>query len=190
MVFSYYNRLNAVQKRVYRRSDEIHAISLPNGSDLHPFIRDLAWALENENRALAEYSCQKLATGLLAGLKAPPVRITLLAARPRASWGELHGLYVPVRGRTSAAITVWMRTAKRRQVVAFRSFLRTLLHEICHHLDYEHFNLSESFHTEGFYKRESSLFYQLMSGQRQEEASGMKNRDQISVASRPDPTKK
>ena len=76
MVFSYYNRLNAVQKRVYRKSDEIHAISLPNASDLHPFIRDLAWALENENRAVAEYSCQKLATGLLAGLKPPPVRIT------------------------------------------------------------------------------------------------------------------
>ena len=54
-----------------------------------------------------------------------------------------------------------MCTAQRRKVVAFRSFLRTLLHEICHHLDYELFHLPESFHTEGFYKRESSLFHQL-----------------------------
>jgi len=172
MVFSYYNRLNAVQKRVYRKSDEIHAIPLPNAPDLHPFVRDLSSALENENRALAEQSCQKLAMGMLAGLKAPPVRIALLAARPRASWGELHGLYIPAQGRASAAITVWMRTAKRRQVVAFRSFLRTLLHEICHHLDYELFNLSESYHTEGFYKRESSLFHQLMSGQKGEIIEG------------------
>jgi hypothetical protein len=59
-----------------------------------------------------------------------------------------------------------MRTAQRRQVVAFRSFLRTLLHEISHHLDYELFKLSESYHTEGFYKRESSLFHQLMSGRK------------------------
>ena len=39
-----------------------------------------------------------------------------------------------------------------------------LLHELCHHLDYELLDLEESFHTEGFYKRESNLFHQLMSG--------------------------
>ena len=50
-----------------------------------------------------------------------------------------------------------MRTAQRQQVVAFRSFLRTLVHEIGHHLDYELFELAETFHTEGFYKRESTL---------------------------------
>jgi len=31
------------------------------------------------------------------------------------------------------------------------------VHEVGHHLDYEHFKLEETFHTEGFYKRESSL---------------------------------
>jgi hypothetical protein len=51
-----------------------------------------------------------------------------------------------------------MRTAKRGQVVAFRTFLRTLLHEVCHHLDYTYFHLRESYHTEGFFQRESSLF--------------------------------
>jgi len=54
-----------------------------------------------------------------------------------------------------------MRTAQRRQIVAFRTFLRTLLHELCHHLDYELLKLTESFHTEGFYQRESSLLNQL-----------------------------
>ena len=51
-----------------------------------------------------------------------------------------------------------MYTARRRQVVAYRTFLRTLVHELCHHLDFEGFRLAESFHTEGFYKRESALF--------------------------------
>ena len=64
--------------------------------------------------------------------------------------------------RETAIIKLWMRTAKNQRVVAFRSFLRTLLHELCHHLDYELFKLEETFHTEGFYKRESSLFYQLV----------------------------
>jgi hypothetical protein len=50
-----------------------------------------------------------------------------------------------------------MKTAQKKQVVAFRSFVRTVVHEMLHHLDYEHFGLEETFHTEGFYKRESSL---------------------------------
>jgi hypothetical protein len=45
--------------------------------------------------------------------------------------------------------------------VAFKTFLRTLLHEICHHLDYALLHLRDSLHTDGFYKRESSLFYQI-----------------------------
>jgi hypothetical protein len=55
-----------------------------------------------------------------------------------------------------------MRTACHARVVAFRTFLRTLLHELCHHLDFEALGLSRSFHTEGFFKRESSLFRQLV----------------------------
>jgi hypothetical protein len=42
--------------------------------------------------------------------------------------------------------------------VAFKTFLRTLLHELCHHLDYALLNLRDSLHTQGFYQRESSLF--------------------------------
>jgi hypothetical protein len=57
-----------------------------------------------------------------------------------------------------------MRTARHRRVVAFRTFLRTLLHEIGHHVDYERLGLADSFHTEGFFKRESSLFKQLVPG--------------------------
>jgi hypothetical protein len=50
-----------------------------------------------------------------------------------------------------------MRTAQRAQVVKFRTFLRTLLHDVCHHLDYEHYRLPDTFHTEGFYARESAM---------------------------------
>lgn len=161
MVFSYYNRLSVSQKRVYRRSDEIHVVPLQNAAGLRPLLAELLSALGQEDRGKIEDLCRTLASGIAAGLKTPPLRIRVLAVRPHASWGELHGLYEPAQGRASAVISVWMRTARRRKVVAFRSFLRTLLHEICHHLDYELFHLPESFHTEGFYKRESSLFHQL-----------------------------
>ena len=81
----------------------------------------------------------------------------VLARRPADGNGELHGLYEPEDGATLARITVWMRTAQKKNVVAFKTFLRTLIHELCHHLDYELFALEETFHTEGFYKRESTL---------------------------------
>jgi len=162
MVFSYFRKLSAAQKRIYQRSDSIISVPLPGAEALQPLVPVLASALIKEDREQAEDICRKLALGITKCLSIPPLRIKILAVRPSASWGELHGLYEPAEGRASAVITLWMRTAKHRRVVAFKSFLRTLLHELCHHLDYELYRLPDSFHTEGFYKRESSLFHQLI----------------------------
>jgi hypothetical protein len=150
-----------LQKRIYRQSDGIHAVPLPNAAGLRPLLAELSSVLEQEDREKIEDLCRKLAVGNAAGLTTPPLRVRVLAVRPHESWGELHGFYEPAHGRASAIISIWMRTAQRRQVVAFRSFLRRLLREFCHHLDYELFHFPESFRTEGFYKRESSLFHQL-----------------------------
>jgi len=162
MVFSYYHTLSAAQKGTYRKSDSIEAVPLPHGRELQPLIPKLASSLQAGDRPETEALCRAIAGGIARALEAPPLRVRVLSARPSESWGELHGLYEPAAGRASAIITVWMRTAKHRRVVAFKSFLRTLLHEVCHHLDYEYLKLGESFHTEGFYKRESSLFHQLV----------------------------
>jgi hypothetical protein len=164
MVFAYYNRLTRVQQRIYRSSDEISAIALPKSVAVRALAGKLAEALKREERRAIESVCQELVSALTASLKVRPVRVAVLAVRPSRRWGELHGLYNPAQGWKPAAISVWMRTAERHQVVAFRTFLRTLIHEICHHLDYEHLKLSESFHTQGFYKRESNLVHQLVDG--------------------------
>jgi hypothetical protein len=74
--------------------------------------------------------------------------VRVLARRPADDDGELHGLYEPDDPPKPAHITVWMRTAARKDVVAFKTFLRTLIHELCHHLDYELYELAETFHTE------------------------------------------
>ena len=95
-------------------------------------------------------------------LGVPAVEVKVLSVRPSNHAGELHGLYETAGGREKAVITVWMRTVKHKRVVAFKTFLRTLLHEFCHHLDYEYYRLADSYHTEGFFKRESSLLKQLL----------------------------
>jgi hypothetical protein len=162
MVFSYYSKLSPAQKRLYQKSDRIQSVPLSDGKSLHPLITRLAKALEHEDRDQIEDICRALGRELTSRLYVPPFRIKVQAVRPTSRSEELHGLYELADGRASAIITLWMRTAKHKRIVAFRSFLRTFLHEFCHHLDYHLYKLPDSFHTEGFYKRESSLFHQMM----------------------------
>jgi len=161
MVFDYYNRLSAKKQSVYRQSDAITAIPLPDSRPLRPAALSLVAALKSEDRVAIQSLSQQIADGIIAQLKVPPLRIQVLAVRPSDDWGELHGLYLPEEDGKSAKIQLWMRTVKHKRVVAYKSFLRTLLHELCHHLDYELYKFPETFHTEGFYSRESSLLHQL-----------------------------
>ena len=161
MPFAYYERLSAARKRIYRQSDAIERVDLPAGPAFDELLQRMESSLASENRGEVERLGQALVNDLTTRLKVPRVRVRVLSVRPSGNWGELHGLYEPFEDGTPPLITLWMRTVARKQVVAFKSFLRTLLHELCHHLDYELYHLPETFHTEGFYKRESSLYYQI-----------------------------
>ncbi len=163
MPFAYFERLSRRQQGIYLRSDKITAVPLPGAGALRPRGVELGATLESGDRALTESACQLLANGLGRALGLPPVRVTVLAARPHAKWGELHGLYESTgKPGRPPTITLWMRTAQQKRVVAFRTFLRTLLHEMGHHLDYTLLRLGDSLHTQGFYQRESHLFHQLV----------------------------
>lgn len=163
MRYAYYSKLRAKNKATYRRSDEIESLVLTGAKKLRPIVRRLEKSLAAEDRDAIERTVRQLTKELLDNLCIRPVvTVKVFAARPSDDWGDLHGLYEESEGRRRARITVWMRTAQHKKVVAFRTFLRTVLHEICHHLDYELLELSDSFHTEGFFKRESSLFHQLV----------------------------
>lgn len=163
MPFAYYDNLSPASKRTYRKSDAIHHIAVPDVVSLTALAKAIEASLATHNREAVERSCQGLVDGLNTLLETPPIRVCVLERRPSSSEGELQGLYEPdeVTGAT-ARITVWMRTAQREQVVKFRTFLRTLVHEACHHLDYELYQLPETFHTQGFYARESALMRELL----------------------------
>lgn len=162
MPFAYYDRLTRGQQRVYRQSDGIAAIPIPGAADLRPLVAALQETLESGDPMRTQGAADRLLAEIGRRLQTPPLRTQVLAGRPSRRWGELHGLYHPPGSGGTALVRVWMRTAARHQVVRFRTFLRTLLHELCHHLDYELLRLPDSFHTDGFYKRESSLVRQLL----------------------------
>jgi hypothetical protein len=171
--FAYYEKLTAAQKRTYRQSDRILRIEWPDMAALQPLARAIEPALAAANRPDTEYACQALVDAMNTQLSAPRVHVRVLERRPSNNEGELQGLYEPdeVTGGP-ARITVWMRTARKEQVVKFRTYLRTLVHEICHHLDYEHYGLAETFHTQGFYTRESALMRELLGEAAPVRASG------------------
>jgi hypothetical protein len=162
MPFAFFKRLDRRRQAIYLKSDALTAVPLPRPEAARPLVAALADALRGEDREETERAARKLVAALAAALGLPPVRVQVLASRPHARWGELHGLYEWERGSEAPLITLWMRTAKQKRVVAFRTFLRTLLHEVGHHLDYTGLGLGDSFHTQGFYARESHLFHQLV----------------------------
>ena len=164
MAFAYYDRLSSRNKAIYRRSDEVTTVDLPHPDLLHPLVGGLEESLAREDRRAVERGASRLSRGLLQMLELSPITVQVLAVRPSSSEEELHGLYTREEGEPTR-IQLWMRTARHKRVVAFRTFLRTLLHELGHHLDYELLKLADSFHTEGFFQRESSLFRQIVPGE-------------------------
>jgi hypothetical protein len=59
---------------------------------------------------------------------------------------ELFGDYHP----ETMLIRIWMRTAVRKEITSFGTFLSTLCHEFCHHLEFQRFRFPDSWHTRGF----------------------------------------
>ena len=85
--------------------------------------------------------------------------IRVLAGRPlrvrENRTSELFGDYSP----ETMLIRVWMRTAVKKEVTSFGTFLITLCHEFCHHLDFHRFGFPDSWHTRGFYERAAALYH-------------------------------
>lgn len=162
MRFPYFNRLSPKDKRIYLRSDEIREVKVPDVRALEPLVADLRVELEAGRRVRTTKAANALVLACCKQLKAPKVRVRIRETRPSWDGGELHGLYTFAdEDNEVPEIEVWMRTVARGDVVKFRTFLRTLLHEVCHHLDATIFEMPESFHTHGFFARESSLLRQL-----------------------------
>jgi hypothetical protein len=163
MTASFFHRLSKQNQKVYLASDKIKTVALSDTDLLKKHSYAIKQALLTANVVKVENSCQQFIDQICLQCNLVAAHTHVLEKRPHNQHGELHGLYEPVDiTRKQAKIYVWMRTAKRQQVVAFKTFLRTLIHEFCHHLDYEYFHLADSFHTQGFFQRESNIYKQII----------------------------
>lgn len=150
---AFFYRLAPRDQKVYLRSDAIDAFNLAAGANALALAEALIAALEGGSAAATARAAQNLVTELcrLLGVRSLPIEVK--GVRPRNSRGELHGIFYPDAPR----IALWTRTAMRREVVKPRTFLRTLMHELVHYFDYALLRLGNSYHTRGFFKRESFL---------------------------------
>lgn len=162
---------------VYAESCLITDILLRSVSGCRVAVDVLRQAYEARHQDAVNTAVQELLDELSGQTGAPLVRAEVIwAPRPHNEDSELHGVYEPddVTGGL-ACITVWTLTARRQDVVRFPTFLRTVLHEFCHHYDYEVLRLGESIHTAGFWAREASLMRSLT----KESSNAMRKPEQI-----------
>lgn len=122
--------------------------------------RSIESSLKGELSKATRQGCNEFLTIAAGFYKVQTPDIRILAARPlrtrEGGWStELFGDYHP----ETHLIRVWMRTAVRKQVTSFGTFLSTLCHEFCHHLDYQRLGYADSWHTRGFYERAAALYH-------------------------------
>jgi hypothetical protein len=169
----YYYRLSARDQRTFLRSDSIERFEIVPNAAVFSLTTTLMRALDFGAPSAVERVAQSLVDELCRLMRIRSVHLEVRGVRPHNARGELHGIFYPrgparqavtrVRALASAPrpgeplIALWMRTAQRHDVVKPKTFLRTLMHELGHYLDYALLRLDDSFHTAGFFKRESFL---------------------------------
>lgn len=155
--FAYYDRLSAAQKATYRQSDALAEVPLTDVAALVPLVRLIEAELATGKRARVALAVTAFVGAVVGQLGVPAVKVHVREVRPDLDDAELHGLYTFATDDKPPKLEVWMRTRAHEQVVKFRTFLRTVCHELLHHLDVTLFEMDDSFHTEGFFRRESNL---------------------------------
>ena len=143
----------------FQESDRIGTLALPPQASLLSLAQAIEVGMMNDKTAEVRAACESFLQSLSRFYQVPDCPVRVLASRPlhiRENWSsELFGDYDP----STMVIRVWMRTAVKKEVTSFGTFLSTLVHEYCHHLDFQLFHFPDSWHTRGFYERAAVLYH-------------------------------
>jgi hypothetical protein len=143
----------------FETSDRVKTLDLPTDGR---FVK-VAAAMESAMKTGAAADVRQICADFLGTASdffhVPGCKVRVLSARPlrvrEYSTIELFGDYHP----STMLIRVWTRTAIRKEITSFGTFLSTLCHEFCHHLDFQRLGFRDSWHTRGFYERTAALYH-------------------------------
>ena len=107
---------------------------------------------QKDAQALMDYLCEKfhLPRVIVSVVSRPQPHSTNMNGNLKS---KTFGYYKP----TAMTITIFNKTAIRKEEVSIKQFAETLLHEFMHHYDMQYLKLGATPHTAGFYKRISDL---------------------------------
>jgi hypothetical protein len=143
----------------FQESDRIKMLDLPRNRALIENAQRLESGLKTDNIREVRSACTEFLVTISNFYEVPNCGVRVRAARPLRT--REHGTFefFGDYASDSMLIRVWMRTAVRKEVSSFGTFLSTLCHEFCHHLDFQKFGFSDSWHTRGFYERAGVLYH-------------------------------
>ena len=135
----------------FSESDRIKTLELPEDRTL----LTIATVIDSRMRAGVPADVRRASAEFLA-VASNFYQVPNCGLRVLENWtSELFGDYHP----ETMLIRVWMRTAIRKEITSYGTFLSTLCHEFCHHLDFQRFGFRDSWHTRGFYERAAALYH-------------------------------
>ena len=149
----------ATLRAQFLASDNLCDLEIPSDGRLRGSASALDVAMKSGQSAPVREVCAEFlrVAAEFYGVSQPQVRV--LAARPvrvfEGGASELFGDY----DLRKQEIRVWMRTAMRKRVTSLGTFLSTLCHEFCHHLDVQRLGFGDTPHTRGFYARTAVLYH-------------------------------
>jgi hypothetical protein len=143
----------------FERSDRVTTLELPGDARVLPGLsKKIEAAMQTGSTRAVRDACAEFLRSASDFYRVPDLGVRVLAARPlrgREWVTELFGDYYP----ETSLIRLWMRTARTKEITSPGTFLSTLCHEFCHHLDYHLFQFGDSWHTRGFYARTAVLYH-------------------------------
>ena len=143
----------------FLESERMKTLDLPQDGRLLGIAQSIESAMQGGTSVDVRRACAEFLDAASEFYRVPACGIRVLASRPlrvRENWSiELFGDYTP----KTMLIRVWMETAVRKEITSFGTFLSTLCHEFCHHLDFQKFGFQDSWHTRGFYERAALLYH-------------------------------
>jgi hypothetical protein len=149
----------ASAKAEYDRSEAMHSLHLPPQQQLQALAKEIEKALAAEDRARLEVASNAFAVFVAESFGVAPPKVRVLGVRPLQEKGDFVDETFGDYQFATARIRLWMRTAVLEKVTSYGTYLSTLCHEICHHLDVVCLGLPNTFHTRGFYERAGLLYH-------------------------------
>ena len=150
------------EKKAYEISNRLLSVDFRVTPSMKRKVDDLAIWLSAGDKSKVRGATQAVIELLCAAARVPAARLSLVDRAPGEFRGDklvvkLYGVCAP-----DGTITMAYRTAVRRKVIAFKTYVNTLVHEFMHHYDHQRLQLGASFHTRGFYQRVGDLVAQLV----------------------------